>query len=357
MRTLTLPDGFPLEGMVTSVADDDAMFDGRDDHYVKVCLSADHNIQRALQGMPAPQRILDLPSGHGRITRILRARYPMSHITVCDLDRSGVDFAAKEFGARGIYSQEDFRDLELGEAFDLIWVGSLITHLSERQTRRFLDFAVRHLAPDGTLVMTSHGSFVAHRLLSWRYGLTDSAVRGLLADTWMEGYGYRSYPGSEGYGISLIRRAWFEDLFAEGPLQLEEYKEQAWDEHQDVLVVRRRRTVEAHSPGFLQRLRHAFAKPELPQPLFDAGSWAPLPMAKQAQVDELEVTGFDEAWYLASDDAVRTAVAEGVYESGLDHYRKFGWLEARPFCDPAAAYDARPRRTDKGRGHLSTAKL
>ena len=191
---LSIPDSFPLPGIVSALADDDAMFEGQGEHYLSVGLSAARLIQGALHEQPAPKRILDLPCGHGRVTRMLRACYPVAQVTVCDLDRSGVDFCASQFAARGVYSHEDFRLLELGERYDLIWVGSLITHLPEQHTRRFLDFAVRHLTPQGTLVVTSHGACVAQRLLSSNYGLTDAAARGLLADARTNGYGYRSYP-------------------------------------------------------------------------------------------------------------------------------------------------------------------
>ena len=55
--------------------------------------------------------ILDLPCGHGRVLRWLRAHYPYANLTACDLDRAGVDFCAKQFGARPVYSQPDLRQL------------------------------------------------------------------------------------------------------------------------------------------------------------------------------------------------------------------------------------------------------
>ncbi len=340
MRTLELPPDLPLPDIVNSLANDDAMFDGRHGHYVEVGLSADRAIQRGLHGLEAPRRILDMPCGHGRVTRMLRARYPEASITVCDLDRSAVDFAVSQFHARGVYSQEDFRSLNLGERFDLIWVGSLVTHLSEQQTRRFFDFAGRHLAPAGTLIVTSHGAFVARRLLSYRYGLTDPATRGLLADAAMDGYGYRSYPGGEGYGLSLAWREWYEHLFATGPLRLEAYEEQGWDDHQDVLVMRR--VVEAAATSKLGSFAGLWGlRGRLASFSYDSGSTPPRRSAEQESIDQVTVNGFDESWYLASDPAVATAVAQGTFTSGLDHYRSHGWLEARPFCMPGTSYGTR----------------
>ena len=53
----------------------------------------------------APRRILDMPCGHGRVTRVLRARFPDAAITVCDIDRDGAGFASDRFGARGVGRQ------------------------------------------------------------------------------------------------------------------------------------------------------------------------------------------------------------------------------------------------------------
>jgi SAM-dependent methyltransferase len=327
--------------MITALAEDDAMYDGRDDHYLRVGQSAATVIERAMRGV-APARILDLPCGHGRVTRVLRAMYPEAAITACDIDTSGVDFAAAHFSARGVYSKPDFRDLSLSESYDLIWVGSLITHLSEQHCRRFLDFTVRHLAPGGVLVITSHGEHVAHRLLTSTYGLTDAAARGLLADSWIKGYGYRNYPGGDGYGLSLVRRAWFDTVFAGSPLQLERYEPQAWDEHQDALVLRRHEQESLAVPkGLAARVRRTWGRPGRGAPhLFDNGVAAAFPAGHQEEIDQRIVTGFDEGWYLAADPVVARAVAAGMFASGFDHYCTYGWREARAFCDPSLSYDA-----------------
>src|SRR6476620_8602013 len=44
-------------------------------------------------------RILDLPCGHGRILRYLKAAFPEAEITACDIRRDAVDFCASTFGA------------------------------------------------------------------------------------------------------------------------------------------------------------------------------------------------------------------------------------------------------------------
>jgi SAM-dependent methyltransferase len=385
MPFLTLPASFRFPSMVTEVAEDDAMYDGRDGHYVSAGLSALRAIEDALDDAPAPpRRILDLPCGHGRVTRVLRARFPEAAITVCDLDRGGVDFAAARFGARGVYSVEDFRALDLGEPYDLIWVGSLVTHLPEQQTLRFLDCMARHMTPRSVLVVSSHGARVearlrswnhgldrAHveaRLRSWNYGVAPEAVSGLLEDHARTGYGYRDYPGGQGYGVSLISREWAAETLSGGPLRLHRYSEAAWDDHHDLLVMRLREgeagwsaprhgTTEAAS-----RLHRAAPQGEKPWPgqavlvairraalavsarlagrLDGGGDDAGAPAAGAGECrtvnerptrtpEAAPADAFDEAWYVLSYPDVAEAVARGEFASGRAHYLGYSRREGR----------------------------
>ena len=339
MSALTLPAGFPFPKLVTDLAEGDTMFDGRSEHYLGVGLSALRVIEAAFLDAPAPRRILDLPCGFGRVTRMLRARYPSAEITVCDLDRLCVDFTAAHFSARGVYSKPNFRELELGAVFDLIWVGSLLTHLPEHQTRQFLDFAVRQMGPNCRLIVTSHGGYVAERLQECTYGLTKEAARGLLAQFRMEGYGFRGYSGDQWYGISLSSRTWFEQVLSGSPLCLQAYYERGWDRHQDALVLRRR-SCRGRWGRAVDRLQ---GRSNRTAAWFEQSGSPPIPppAAEQAALDEAHVAGFDEAWYLATFPDVATAVDGGVYPSGLAHYKMYGWAEGRPFCDPALTFDGR----------------
>jgi hypothetical protein len=47
--------------------------------------------------------------------------------------------------------------IPIRETFDLIWVGSLLTHLDEPLWHEFLAFHVDRLNPQGLLVLTAHG--------------------------------------------------------------------------------------------------------------------------------------------------------------------------------------------------------
>ncbi len=326
MAKLSFPDGFALPGVIADLSPNDTMFDGSSAHYVEVGVSALNAIEAAMAGAAEPRSILDLPCGFGRVTRILRARYPNAAITACDIDRPGVDFTAATFGVQGAYSVTNFRDLHLDGPFDLIWVGSLLTHLPEHQARQFFDFAVRHMGPNSRLVLTSHGEHVVTRLRSNNYGLGDPAARGLIAQYLAQGYGYRGYDGDPYYGLSLAARVWYETLFDASPLRLQAYYERGWDRHQDVLVIRR----DAGAAGS----DTLFEQPGTPHPL---------PALEQEAQDEAGVTGFDETWYRRTYPDVVAAIDEGTYASGLAHYLLYGWREARPPFEPARFFAQRAK--------------
>jgi SAM-dependent methyltransferase len=196
MYQLNLPPDFPLPLMDRMVAGRDTMYLGSDAHYVSVGQSALRIIEAAL-GRTEPRSILDLPSGFGRVTRVLRARFPQAAITASDLDSDGVEFCAAQFGVRAAHSVSDFNQLQLGECYDLIWVGSLITHLRARKTHEFFAAMVRHMTPLSTLVVSSHGPSIIPRLRKQAYGFPPEAAAELIAQYEQTGYGYRDYGDSE----------------------------------------------------------------------------------------------------------------------------------------------------------------
>src|SRR4026209_2499520 len=56
---------------------------------------------------PDPTNILDLPSGHGRVLRTLKAAYPDARLTACDIDPDAIEFCARVLGATPIQSHAD----------------------------------------------------------------------------------------------------------------------------------------------------------------------------------------------------------------------------------------------------------
>lgn len=95
-------------------------------HYLKVGLSAIECIQTALLRCTAqpPTRILDFPSGYGRVTRFLRAAFPEASLHCLELESTALSFCKREFNATPWLSKRDFSALNLDQSYDLIWCGS-----------------------------------------------------------------------------------------------------------------------------------------------------------------------------------------------------------------------------------------
>lgn len=218
---------------------DDGMYKGDGAHYFKVGLSALRCIDEAVEsaGLREVRAILDLPCGYGRVLRFLAHRFPEAQITACEIDRAAVDFCVREFGAVPAYSSADLDAVDFGARFDLIWCGSLATHLSAEPTLALLKLFRRHLAPGGLALFTTHGDFVARRLPTkdYDYGLTDEQIARISRDYARDGYAYTDYPDRESYGISLTSPAWVRQQASRaGRLREVYFKERGWDDHQDV---------------------------------------------------------------------------------------------------------------------------
>ena len=151
--------------------------------------------------------ILDLPCGHGRVLRWLRAHYPYARLTACDLDRSGVDFCAQQFGATPVYSQADLHQLPFTAQFDLIWVGSLVTHLRQDRWLATLDCLVKWTKECGVIVFTTQGRTASSLLARGRRNIAENIDKAALLEEYARtGFAYQRYFESnaeEDYGLAL----------------------------------------------------------------------------------------------------------------------------------------------------------
>ena len=217
----------------------DGMYHGDGTHYFKVGLSAIQCIDEALAAanFTEVQRILDFPCGSGRVLRFLAQRFPEAEITACELDHGPVDFCVREFGARPAYSSLNLDEVSLDKKFDLIWCGSLATHLNEHGIVALIKLFRRHLAEGGLMIFTTHGDFVPHRILAreFDYGLAPEQIERIGADYPSTGYGFEDYPDAKDYGVSLTSPDWIRARVREvGGLREVYFKERGWDNHQDV---------------------------------------------------------------------------------------------------------------------------
>ncbi|HWB51428.1 MAG TPA: class I SAM-dependent methyltransferase [Stellaceae bacterium] len=228
------------------------MYEGNDQHYYAVGRSASINITQALLarlnygGDAAPvERVLDFGSGYGRVARYLRAMFPAAAIDVTELDARAVEWCIREFGCEDMGA-----DLPAG-AYDLIWAGSVFTHLPEDSAIELLSKMKAGLKPNGLMVLTTIGRYALSNLETFAlqhkleneflsYNLTPAAAAKICSEYRATGFGYCDYPHQQGYGIALIGFDWFIRKFVDDEIVQVMAQERAWDIHQDVVAFMRR---------------------------------------------------------------------------------------------------------------------
>jgi SAM-dependent methyltransferase len=243
---VTLPTTFGPD-VDPTIAADDGMFYRRCEeekalgHYIEcgrtalVCVRA--ALAAAGKDPQTVRRILDLPCGHGRILRVLKAAYPRAVVTACDLDRAGVDFCAKQFGAEPVYSTPDPADIPVTGPFDLIWCGSLLTHLDAPRWPGFLARFRSLLSSDGVCIFTTQGVGAAEYIANGRseYGVPNPTR--LLRRSRRKGFAFAPYTRSGDYGIALSTVSWVVDRVGRLPdTRLILVLEKGWHNHQDAIA-------------------------------------------------------------------------------------------------------------------------
>ena len=233
------------------IAPDDEMYQSGKDWYFSVGASALRCILHglAISRVPQVSSILDLPCGHGRVARHLRAAFPGVPIAFADLSRSAADFCASRFDGIAIYSEPDLSRVTFPTGYDVIWVGSLFTHLDLYRTKIFLQHLVEQLNDNGIVVATFHGRWSVEVQNRYWQLIDNQRWTRILSDYEEIGYGYCPYPGSlpdqlsespvaQSWGISLVRASRMVELVSgfEGT-RLLGYTERGWADNHDVLVL------------------------------------------------------------------------------------------------------------------------
>jgi SAM-dependent methyltransferase len=228
--------------------EDDMMAHGTPEglpHYFQVGVSAIELIVEAmvLARRTAFPRVLDFPCGGGRVTRHLVKFFPDSEISVSDIERRKQAAVVAQFGVKAVECPPDF-STPLPERYDLIFVGSLLSHLDERMTVRAVDFFIDGLASEGILVLTTVGRYTATAAsagaTAWRHPVA-RAVRAMNRS----GFGYLELDRTRygiSYGATFIAPSWTMRLIeGRADAMVLGYKERAWDDNMDALIVQKLR--------------------------------------------------------------------------------------------------------------------
>lgn len=221
---------------------DDDMKDPRDAdgaHYARVGRSAVTAIGDALSAAGRSfgdvASCLDMPCGYGRVLRLLAREIDPSRITACDINRQAIRFCAAQFGATPLRSNPDLARLRLG-THDLIWCGSLVTHLDEQRVRHLLTAFAGALTPGGIAIVTIQAEPPAAGQFAPRHDEIATALA-------QRGEFHVPYDGALfDYGHAWHTPQHIGDAFAaasDGRVRLVGHQPRGWDGYQDILAFRR----------------------------------------------------------------------------------------------------------------------
>jgi SAM-dependent methyltransferase len=245
-----------------TVSPKDHMKTASEEAYFRTALSAHDGIARAVAtANRKPEsilKILDFGSGYGRVLRVLKAAYPNATLTACDLMPDAINFCAEQFGAVPLLGNSDLDLIEDDGTYDLIWLGSVFTHLPVSGWRSLLTFLERRLAPDGIIVFTSHGRvamwvFENHTLDKHKGRISRGQFEDVKRKYKDDGFAFLSYDNKQvsslsrigievaesTYGLAFARPDWTLGLLAKEfrHLFLLSYVEGGWDNNHDMVAV------------------------------------------------------------------------------------------------------------------------
>jgi len=230
--------------VIQEISPNDGMYEGDSQFYFSHGKSALLSIKNAVviaqKEHDAIKKILDFPSGYGRVLRYLKVAYPEAIITACDIIKDAVDFCETTFGALPVYSKDNIKELSFNDKFDLIWSGSLITHLDIDNSKSFLDLLISSLSSDGILVFSVHGKKAARFLFTKKknFNLDISQQKELLKEYENKGFGFVKQSQDGNYGFSISSPSFvISNLLKNRNVRLLMYAERGWSNFQDVVAV------------------------------------------------------------------------------------------------------------------------
>lgn len=102
--------------------------------------------------------VLDFGCGCGRVVRPLQRRWPGRRIVGCDADANAIDWCQQNIeGPQFILGHECPPLAFDSDSFDLVWCGSVFTHLDQEHQDLWLRELCRLLRPGGIFMASVHG--------------------------------------------------------------------------------------------------------------------------------------------------------------------------------------------------------
>ena len=199
--------------------------------------------QAIKQTRVSAQEILDFGCGHGCVARMVKAQYPRARIHGQDVNPDWLSWCREHLGIETIQSPERIADVEIPpERYDVIWVGSVFTHIPERNFDHLLSQLVQGLKPRGLLIFTTAGHPVRISFTPGKEKLiSQEGAKAALQDYDASGYGFTPYVGGRyvDWGRTLSSFDKVHEKIRQTPARLLSFQEGGWGRRQDVYTLLR----------------------------------------------------------------------------------------------------------------------
>lgn len=107
-------------------------------------------------GFEGVSSLLDFASGYGRLTRALVQRMPIERLWISDIYADAVAWQAETFDVNTFVSVANPTELDHAQKHDIVFVGSLFSHLPADLFRAWLARLYAMLTPTGILAFSTH---------------------------------------------------------------------------------------------------------------------------------------------------------------------------------------------------------
>lgn len=203
--------------------------------------------------------VLDFGCGYGRIYRALPRIFPTATWTALELIASAARYCAETFGGEHVVSHEDLDKVIMRRKYDVVWVGSVFTHLPMHRWTGLLGFLAKNTNPGGVAIFTAHGEcslkfFETHVLKTTAHVMNPAVFSAITEALPRTGFAFAPKEpmdfdhGSKigmnvtrgEYGFAFNTEAWLRDFIATQPhWELVSYRPAAWAGNHDVVTLLR----------------------------------------------------------------------------------------------------------------------
>lgn len=193
------------------------------------------DVERALaqagRSLEQVSDFLDFGCGCGRLAIAMGRLAPGVHYTGCDVDARAVSWCTDHLqGQRFIVNGGEPPAPFADASFDVIWCGSVFTHIDETRQHAWLADLKRMLRPPGVLIASVHGR------QSWQARLPRWAIR----DLERKGFLYAHIGADKGVHPDWYQVAWHTEKYVRERwsefFAIAGYMPQGFNNHQDLVV-------------------------------------------------------------------------------------------------------------------------